>query len=212
MSEDLQNYEMVSIYRLNADDQERLLNRQRECVFNWCTKDEWPVGVIMSYIWRKGRVWLTGGAHRHRISAVRRNPKVSVVITSTGTDLGPSKTITIKGRCVVHEDRETKDWFYPDFARALRPEEEAAKAFQEMLDSPLAGGAGGGAGEVHHLRRRKDVGAHRRHLRPCRVGGALGVRHRAPAAGNQAAAPVGGPARWVAQHRRRSPILAAGPS
>lgn len=137
MSEDLQNYEMVSIYRLNADDQERLLNTQRECVFNWCTKDQWPVGVIMSYIWRKGRVWLTGGAHRHRIAAVRRNPKVSVVVTSTGTDLGPSKTITIKGRCVVHEDRETKDWFYPDFARALRPEEEAAKAFEKMLDSPL---------------------------------------------------------------------------
>ncbi|MYG13188.1 MAG: hypothetical protein F4171_10385, partial [Gammaproteobacteria bacterium] len=91
----------------------------------------------MSYIWRKGRVWLTAGAHRHRISAVRRNPKVSVVITSTGTELGPSKTITIKGRCVVHEDRETKDWFYPDFARALRPEEDAAKAFEQMLDSPL---------------------------------------------------------------------------
>ena len=137
MSEDLENYELVSIYRLNPDDQERLLLTQRECVFNWCTKDEWPVGVIMSYIWREGRVWLTAGAHRHRIAAVRRNPKVSVVITSTGTDLGPSKTITIKGRCVVHEDHETKSWFYPDFARALRPEEEAAKAFEAMLDSPL---------------------------------------------------------------------------
>jgi len=137
MSEDLENYELVSVYRLNAEDQEALLLAQKECVFNWCTKDSWPMGVIMSYIWRDGRIWLTAGGHRHRISAVRRNPQVSVVVTSTGTDLGPSKTITIKGKCIVHEDRETKEWFYPDFALALRGEPESAESFREMLDSPL---------------------------------------------------------------------------
>lgn len=135
MAEDLENYELVSVYKLNADVQEDLLLKQRECVFNWCTKDSWPMGVIMSYIWRKDRVWLTAGAHRHRISAVRRNPQVSIVVTSTGTDLGPGKTITIKGKCVIHEDRETKDWFYPDFAAAIRPDQP--KAFEDMLDSPL---------------------------------------------------------------------------
>lgn len=136
-AEEIDNYEMVSVYRLNDEDQQALLLAQKECVFNWCTKDEWPMGVIMSYIWRDGRVWLTAGAHRHRISAVRRNPKVSIVITSTGTELGPSKTITIKGRCVIHEDRETKDWFYPDFALALRGEEKGAREFAEFLDSPM---------------------------------------------------------------------------
>jgi len=135
MSDDLQNYELVSVYKLNPDDQERLLTTQRECVFNWCTKDEWPMGVIMSLLWKDGRAWLTAGAHRHRISAVRRNPKVSVVVTSTGTDMGPGKTITIKGHCIIHEDRETKDWFYPEFASHIRPDESAA--FAKMLDSPL---------------------------------------------------------------------------
>lgn len=134
---EIDNYEMVSIYHLNPEDQERLLLTQKECVFNWCTKDEWPVGVIMSYIWRKGRVWLTGGIHRHRMAAIQRNPKVSVVVTSTGTALGPGKTITIKGKVVVHKDRETKEWFYPDFALALRGDPEAAKKFHEFLDSPL---------------------------------------------------------------------------
>ena len=137
MASDLEDYEMVSIYRLNEDEQEKLLLAQKECVFNWCTKDSWPVGVIMSYVWRRDRVWLTAGAHRHRISAVRRNPQVSVVITSTGTALGPGKTITIKGKCVIHEDRETKDWFYPDFAMALRGEQATAASFAAMLDSPL---------------------------------------------------------------------------
>ncbi len=138
MPEEIHNYEKVSIYPLDADKQEELLNTHRECVFNWCTQDNWPMGVIMSYVWLDGRVWLTAGAHRHRISAVRRNPKVSVVITSTGTPLGPGKTITIKGRCVIHEDRETKDMFYPAFSRHLNPDsEERAKFFQEFLDSPL---------------------------------------------------------------------------
>ena len=138
MAESIHNYEQVSIYPLDADVQEKLLTINRECVFNWCTRDNWPMGVIMSYIWMDGRAWLTAGAHRHRISAVRRNPQVSVVVTSTGTALGPGKTVTIKGRCIVHEDRETKDKFYGPFSRHLNPDsEERAKFFQEFLDSPL---------------------------------------------------------------------------
>lgn len=137
MSKDLENYEAVSIYRLDPEDQEKLLRTARECVFSWCTKDSWPIGVIMSCLWKDGRMWLTAGAHRHRIAAVQRNPQVSVCVTSTGTELGPSKTITIKGRCRVREDRATKDWFYPEFAFHLRREQAAADAFAKMLDSPL---------------------------------------------------------------------------
>ena len=91
----------------------------------------------MSCIWRDDRMWLTSGAHRHRISAVRRNPKVSVVVTSTGTEIGPGKTATIKGTCVVHEDAETKAWFYREFSRHLSRDEAAAASFEKMLDSPL---------------------------------------------------------------------------
>ena len=135
---ELQDYERVSIYQLDPDVQEKLLSSHRECVFMWATKEGWPIGVIMSYLWAKGRFWLTAGAHRHRIEAVRRNPLVSVCVTSTGTELGPGKTVTAKGRCVVHEDRDTKDWFFRAFARHLNPDsEENAQSFQKMLDSPL---------------------------------------------------------------------------
>ncbi len=138
MSEDLENYERVSIYQLNPEDQDRLLNTVRECVFNWCTRDEWPMGVIMSCLWAKDRFWLTAGAHRHRISAIRRNPKVSVVVTSTGTDMGPGKTVTVKGLATIHEDPELKTWFYKDFSDHLRPNDpEGSAAFQKMLDSPM---------------------------------------------------------------------------
>jgi general stress protein 26 len=137
MAEKATDYEKVSIYRLDEATQEKLLSTHRECVFNWSTRDGWPMGVIMSYLWQDGRFWLTAGAHRHRISAVRRDPRVSIVVTSTGTELGGGKTVTAKGRCVVHEDRETKDWFYQAFANHLNPDPKASADFQKMLDSPL---------------------------------------------------------------------------
>lgn len=136
--EAIDNYERVSIYGLDPETREKLLTTQRECVFNWCTREQWPMGVIMSCLWHDDRMWLTAGAHRHRISAVRRNPRVSVVVTSTGTELGTGKTITIKGKCTVHEDAETKSWFYPKFSRHLYAEnEKLAAAFETKLDSPL---------------------------------------------------------------------------
>ena len=137
MSESPSNYEKVSIYPVDPDVLEKLLASQIECVFNWATRDGWPMGVIMSCLWKNGRMWLTSGAQRHRISAIRRDPRCSVVVTSTGTALGPGKTVTIKGRCVLHEDRETKDWFYPAFAAHLSPDPAGAEVFRKRLDSPL---------------------------------------------------------------------------
>jgi hypothetical protein len=55
---------------------------------------------------------------QHRIEAIRRDPRVSVVVTSTGTKLGAPKTITVKGR-------------------VQRGDPAESKAFAEFLDSPL---------------------------------------------------------------------------
>jgi nitroimidazol reductase NimA-like FMN-containing flavoprotein (pyridoxamine 5'-phosphate oxidase superfamily) len=137
MSDPVENYERVSIYALDGADREALLAAHAECTFNWSTRDGWPIGVIMSYLWRDGRFWLTAGAHRHRIEAVRRDPRVSVVVTSTGTRQPAGRSITAKGRCRVHEDAATKAWFYPAFARHLYPDEAAAREFAAKLDSPL---------------------------------------------------------------------------
>ena len=136
----VEDHETVSIYPLDEGQLESLLRNAAECTFNWGTRDGWPVGVIMSFLWKDGRFWITAGAHRHRISAVRRDPRVSVVVSgaSARPDSGaPSGAATAKGRCVIHEDRETKDWFYPEFAAKLNPDPEAAAAFVRTLDSPL---------------------------------------------------------------------------
>ena len=89
-----ENHEVVSIYTFDDDIREAMLLEQKS-VPNWCTQDEWPMGVITP-IYGAGSIWITAAAHRHRVSALRRNPKSSVVITSKGTSLDAGKSITIK--------------------------------------------------------------------------------------------------------------------
>lgn len=132
-----EDYEDVTAYDLDADLEEQLLLAHNECTFIWANAEGWPVGVIMSYVWRRGRFWLTASAQRARIPAVRRDPRVCIVVTSTGSPLPRDKAITWKGRCTVHDDAETKAWFYPELAAALMPGHEAAQArFVRLLDSP----------------------------------------------------------------------------
>jgi general stress protein 26 len=137
MSTPLESYEQVSVYPLDDSEREKLLRTHDECTFCWSTRDGWPVAVTMSYLWRRDRFWLTAGAHRHRIEAIRRDPRVSIVVSSTGTPLGGNKTVTAKGRVALHEDGETKAWFYPEFAAHLAKEPAAADRFAKLLDSPL---------------------------------------------------------------------------
>ena len=141
-----EKHEVVSIYPFTDEKRDELLTKARECVFNWSTKDGWPVGVIHAFVWRDGRGWITCGVHRHRVAAIRRDPRCSVVVSGMSAPDGPNGAITFKGRAIIHDDEETKNWFYPALARGpytgmggdLTPEQEAqATAFEERLNSPL---------------------------------------------------------------------------
>lgn len=130
------NYEDVTKYTLDESDEAQLMVAQNECTFMWSTKEGWPVGVIMSYVHRHGRFWLTASSQRARISAVRRDPRVCIAVTSTGSSMGSGKTVTYKGMCTVHDDRETKDWFYPALAEAFTDDPDRQKQWVSFLDSP----------------------------------------------------------------------------
>lgn len=142
-----QDHEQVSIYPFSDDKREELLSQAGEAVFNWTTKDGWAVGVVHAFVWAKGSGWITCGVHRHRVSAVRRDPRCSVVVSGVSAPNGPNGAITFKGRAIIHDDAETKAWFYPALARGpyvrtgegeLTDEEEAAaQDFVRRLDSPL---------------------------------------------------------------------------
>ena len=136
-ADDPANYEDVTVYGLDDDVEQQLLLAHNECTFIWSNKDGWPVGVIMSYVWHEGCFWLTASSQRARIAAVRRDPRVCVVVTSTGSPLPRNKTVTWKGTCTLHDDDATKAWFYPALATAINPGDPArAELFQSFLDSP----------------------------------------------------------------------------
>lgn len=131
------SYDDVSSYSLDSTDEEQLLAAQNECTFMWSNKQGWPVGVIMSYVWKDGCFWLSVSSLRVRVAAVERDPRVSVCVTSRGTTVKSSQTVTYKGMCDVFSDQATKDWFLPALAARLRPDDAEAQAeFVRLNDTP----------------------------------------------------------------------------
>lgn len=134
----MQGYEDVTLYRLTEAREQELLQKQIECNFIWTNKAGHGVGVIMNYVARDGRIWLTATSQRPRIKALKRDPRASVVISSMGTDMGPGKQLSYKGRVVLHEDEETKAWFYPAMADIISPyPAPTPEAAMQHLDTPL---------------------------------------------------------------------------
>ena len=134
------DHEVVSIYPHSAEQTEALMNKAPECVLMWGTQDHWPVGVVHSYVWSEGKVWVTFAAHRHRAVAIRRDPRVSVTVSGRSSDDPecPLGAITIKGRARFIEDSQVKDNFYRALAKKINPTDaEGEENFYALLDSPL---------------------------------------------------------------------------
>ena len=122
------SYEDVSMFHLDSAREDVLLSKQTECTFMWTTAAGEPVGVIMNFVFHEGRFWVTCTRRRKRVSAVEKRPRVALAISSRGTDIGISQTVTYKGNARVLDDAATAKWFYPA--------NEAQVAFVEHLESP----------------------------------------------------------------------------
>jgi hypothetical protein len=91
------------------------------------------------FVWHEGAVWLNFMGHRHRASAIRRDPRVSVIVSSqsVGPD-APQGQATIKGHATFHDDEATKHRHYRLLAEKMSPGDSAAQqALFDSLDSPL---------------------------------------------------------------------------
>ena len=132
-----EDFEDVAVFSLSDEREATLLAKQTECTFMWTNADGDAVGVIMNYVVHDGRFWLTGSGQRKRFAALRRRARASIAVTSRGTDIGISQSLTYKGDVVLHEDDETKAWFYPALAARVRPgNAEQQASFAAHLDSP----------------------------------------------------------------------------
>ena len=131
-----EDFEDVSNFLLSAEREKVLYAKQTECTFMWTNKAGEPVGLIMNYVFRNGSFWLTATRRRARVAAIERDPRVAIAISSRGTDIGVSQSVTHKGIATIHDDRATKDWFYPALAAAVRPHSEAHQlGFVDHLES-----------------------------------------------------------------------------
>lgn len=132
-----EDFEDVTNFSLSDDREALLLAKQTECTFMWTNAEGDAVGVIMNYVVHDGRIWLTGSGQRKRFAALRRRPRASVAISSRGTDIGASLSLTYKGDVILHEDEATRAWFYPALAERVRPgRPDQQAAFAAHLDSP----------------------------------------------------------------------------
>lgn len=137
------DHEVVSIYPFSDEEIDQLMDHSSECVLMWSTKDGWPVGVTHAFVWHEGKIWITFASHRHRASAIRRDNRISVNVSSMGYPAGtaddlPSGAITFKGTGEFHDDDDTKYWFYRALAQKLNPgDPDGEEYFYNFLDSPL---------------------------------------------------------------------------
>jgi hypothetical protein len=122
------DYEDVTAFTLSDPRRDLLFRTQRECTFVWGSSAGQPVGVTMSYLWRDGAFWLASTSARKRTIAVLRDPRVSIVVSSAGTDLGPGKTITYVGICEKLDGADVVKWYLNELADDVLGDNHGAKA------------------------------------------------------------------------------------
>lgn len=136
MSDEQVDYEDLAGMQLDDEELRELVSAGGECVFNWTTRDGYPVGVVVAYLYRDGTFFTTCADRRKRVPALRARSQSAIVINSDG------RTATYKGDSVVHANGddgfdELKAWFYATLSGvALAPDDEYRQAFAKFLDSP----------------------------------------------------------------------------
>ena len=137
MTDKLEDFEDVSVYTIDARRREILLERGRECAVVWSTGDGWPIGVVHIYFWKHGRFWVTCTGKRKRVSALRRRPQSSVIVS-----FEQEQAITAKTVATVHEPgNEHEAWLFSAMAEAVLAEqppdvrEQGVAGFVERLRS-----------------------------------------------------------------------------
>jgi hypothetical protein len=136
MAADQVDYEDLTSMRLDQEALDELLHGRGECIFNWTTKEGYPVGVVVAFIYHEGKFFTTCAERRKRVPALRVRPQSGIVINAGG------KTASYKGDSIVHAPgdpgwEELKTWFYHRLSRLdVLPDDPYTQAFAKFLDSP----------------------------------------------------------------------------
>ncbi len=130
------DYEDLTTMKLDDDALAELVEAGGECVFNWTTREGYPVGVVVAFVYRDGKFFTTCAERRKRVPALRARPQSAIVINNGG------RTASYKGDSIVHAPGddgfdELKQWFYHKLSRLdVEPDDEYRQSFAKFLDSP----------------------------------------------------------------------------
>lgn len=127
----------VRAFTLSDEEVAQLLAEQFECTFCWTNRAGDPVALTEAFIHAEGAIWLCAEESRVRVKAIMRDPRSCVVISSMGTSMGHSKSLSFKGISEVVRDRERILWFLAEIARRYDPhDEQAQQAHVRAADHP----------------------------------------------------------------------------
>ncbi|WAC56591.1 pyridoxamine 5'-phosphate oxidase family protein [Gordonia sp. SL306] len=90
--------------RLTAAAKAELLAAQTECTFCFLDADGGPAAVVLSFAVEDGTFWITSVAGRVQVRGVERDPRVSLVVSGTGTTAQGRQMLAVKGTAIVHRD------------------------------------------------------------------------------------------------------------
>ncbi len=130
------DYEDLTGMQLDEAQLDELLAGVGECVFNWTTRDGYPVGVVVAFVFHEGRFFTTCAERRKRVPALRARPQSAIVVNRKG------RTASFKGDSIVHAPddpgfEELKAWFYPRLSGLdVDPDDAYRQSFAQFLDSP----------------------------------------------------------------------------
>jgi hypothetical protein len=130
------DYEDLTSMKLEDAALTELLDAGGECVFNWTTREGYPVGVVVAFVFHDGKFFTTCAERRKRVPALRSRPQSGIVINNGG------RTATFKGDSIVHANGDPgfddlKGWFYRKLSRLdAKPDDAYRQSFAKFLDSP----------------------------------------------------------------------------
>lgn len=125
--------EDLAAARMTTAAQAELFEAQTECVLSF-NQDGLPTAVVMSYqVDEQGHFWCATVEGRRQVRGVDADPRVALVVSSTGSGLPGRRMVALRGTATVHRDREVVMDRVRKLAPRLAPEDP--EAFVRLLDS-----------------------------------------------------------------------------
>lgn len=122
--------------QLSKEEQQQLLEAGREVFVTHLTKEGFPMVTVHVYCLIDGVFWSTTVKGRVKASALKRDPRSGLCISTSGLDLPFGGGMTLKARAEVIEDRATVEKVCLAHGKRYYASSKAQELFCNSLFTP----------------------------------------------------------------------------